>query len=136
MKMSFFDHYLNPGDKMKILKPYCAFSRHTHWDPRVSFLKFLKCRRTSSDKLFFRTDGRTERGNNNMPELSLKSAGIIRKKHCTLLFFKHYCLQNHRPILTKLSLKSQTISGDDFLKFCGQRIFIPALSKESSSIVL
>ena len=61
---------------MKILKPYCTTSRHTQWDPRVSFLKSLKCRRSSSDKLFFRTDGRTERGNNNIPELSLESAGI------------------------------------------------------------
>ena len=26
---------------------------------------------------FGRTDGRTERGNNNIPELSLESAGII-----------------------------------------------------------
>ena len=29
---------------------------------------------------FGRTDGRTERGNNNIPELSLESAGIIIPK--------------------------------------------------------
>ena len=30
-----------------------------------------------TDFSFGRTDGRTERGNNNIPELSLESAGII-----------------------------------------------------------
>ena len=29
---------------------------------------------------FGRTDGRTERGNNDIPELSLESAGITRKQ--------------------------------------------------------
>ena len=75
--MSFFDPYLTQVDKMKILKLYCASPRHTQWDPRVSFLKSLKCSRSSSDKLFFLSDGRTERGNNNIPDLSLESAGII-----------------------------------------------------------
>ena len=81
LKMSFIDPYLALGDKMKNLKPYCAYTRHTKRDPRVSFLKSLKCRRNSSDKLFFRTYGRTERGNNNIPELSLEIAGIIKDLH-------------------------------------------------------
>ena len=79
--MSFFDLYLTPGDKIKILKPYCASTSNTQWDTRVSFLKSLKCRRSSSDtcRLFFRAadGGRTERGNNNIPELSLECAGIM-----------------------------------------------------------
>ena len=42
LKMSFFDPYLTPGDKMKILKPYCTSTRHAQWDPRVSFVYYLK----------------------------------------------------------------------------------------------
>ena len=74
--MSFLNPYLTPGDKMKMIKPYCTSTRHARWDSRVSFLKSLKCRRSSSNKLFFRTDGRTERGKNNSAEISLESAGI------------------------------------------------------------
>ena len=83
---------------MKILKPYCTFTRHTQLDSRVSFIKSLKCRRSSSDKLFFRTggrtDGRTERGNNNMPEPSLEIAGIISERRVdSNLYIKEYIKQ-------------------------------------------
>ena len=49
-----------PGAKIKNLKPYCASTRHDQSDPRISFGYDLRCRRSSSDKLFFRTDGRTD----------------------------------------------------------------------------
>ena len=61
---------------MKISKPFCASTRHAQCDHRVPFLKSLKCRRSSSDKLFFWTDGRTDRGN-NIPELSVETEGIV-----------------------------------------------------------
>ena len=35
---------------------------------------------------FGRTDGRTERGNNNIPELSLESAGIMNLKNGGICF--------------------------------------------------
>ena len=58
---TFFDPHSTPRDKMKIPKPYCICTRLTLKYPRVSFLKSLKCRWSSSDKLFFRKDGRTDR---------------------------------------------------------------------------
>ena len=102
-----FDPYLTPGDKMKILKPFWASTRHAQWDPRVSFLKSLKCRR-SSDKLFFLTDGRTERGNNNIPELSLESAGIIiwYKKNVALNVFSWNIKLNGKLFLYNRKIKT------------------------------
>ena len=43
-----FRPLFDPRGQNKILKPYCASTRHTQWDHRVSFLKSLKCRRSSS----------------------------------------------------------------------------------------
>ena len=74
---SFVGHWSTPGAKMKVLKPYCASAKHTQSDPIIQFGCDFRCRRSSSDKKFFGwTYGRTDRGNNNIPELSSESAGI------------------------------------------------------------
>ena len=68
---------IDPWGKNKILKPYCTSAKHTQSDPIIQFGCDFRCRRSSSDKKFFgRTYGRTDRGNNNIPELSSESAGI------------------------------------------------------------
>lgn len=37
-----------------------------------------------------RTDGQTEQGNNNLPELSIESAGIVMWDATFASLFKHY----------------------------------------------
>ena len=101
---SFFNPQLTPRDKMKIQKPYCTSTGHGQSSPTISLLFFLKCwwslsEKTTLDNVIFRPlfdprgqnenfktllHGRTELGNNNIPELSLESAGIMRNRHHTV----------------------------------------------------
>ena len=81
-RQSFSVNNLIPLDKMKIPKPYCSSARHVPLYPRILFGYDLRCRRSLNDKKFlWRTKWRTDRGNNNIPELSLESAGIIKIDH-------------------------------------------------------
>ena len=79
LNISFFDPYLTPGDKMKILKPYWASTRHSQWDARMLEYHFSNPQNVNGVPVtnfsFFRTDGRTERGNNNIPELFFRKCG-------------------------------------------------------------
>ena len=75
-KTSCFDLWLTPGAKVKILKPYCASARHAQSDPRIRIGNSLRCRKSSSDQKFL---GRTDRGNNNIQEISVENPGIIMK---------------------------------------------------------
>ena len=60
---------------MKMPIPHCASTKHAQSDRGISFGYDLRCRRSSSDKIFFgRTDGQS---NNNKPELSFESAGVM-----------------------------------------------------------
>ena len=85
--------YLTIGAKMKILKPSCASAWHAQLDPRILFDYDLRCRRSSSDKRWFgRTDGQTDRGNNNIPKLSLESADIKKLNTYKSKFINKYTL--------------------------------------------
>ena len=58
------------------------FNAHLHAVCNHSIIKLQaclqKCRRSSSHKNVWRTDRRTDGGNDNIPELSFESAGINR----------------------------------------------------------
>ena len=49
---SFLDPYLTLGVKIKIQKAFCTSTRHTPSYLRASFVYYLKCRWSSSDKPF------------------------------------------------------------------------------------
>ena len=44
--------YLTPGMKIKIQKPYCISTRYIHSYPLASFVYYLKCRWSSSEKSY------------------------------------------------------------------------------------
>ena len=63
---------------MTIPKPYCASTRHAESDPKILFGYDLKCRWSLSDKKILPTDGRTDRDDSNIPQLSSESVGITK----------------------------------------------------------